>query len=247
MDGYSINTYGDGFADVYDRWYTDMGDLAGCVDRLAELADDRPVLELGVGTGRVAVALAARVPAYTGIDASPRMLARLRAKPGADRLTLVEGDMAEVGVPADARFGLAWFSYNTFFNLTSPELQQACLERLHRVLAADGLVVIEGFVPDDDPAETQGVVVPTRMTVDTVVLTATLRDPTDQTIRGQHIELVDGRAELHPWFIRYTRPAQLDEMAGVAGFELAHRWAGWRDEPFDDTSAHHVSVYRRPP
>jgi hypothetical protein len=113
------------------------------------------------------------------------------------------------------------------------------------VLVPRGLVVIEGFVPDDDPAEAEGVVVPSRMTVDTVVLTATWRDPVDQTIRGQHIEFVDGRAELHPWFIRYTRPAQLDRMADAAGFELAHRWAGWRDEPFDEASAHHVTVYRR--
>jgi SAM-dependent methyltransferase len=247
VDGYSINTYGDAFADVYDRWYTDMGDLDGCVERLAQLAGDQPVLELGVGTGRVAVALSARVGAYTGIDASPRMLERLRAKPGAERLTLVEGDMADVGVPADPPFGLAWFSYNTFFNLTSPDTQQACLARLHGVLAPAGLVVIEGFVPDADPPAAEGVVVPTRMTVDTVVLTATWRDPGDQTIRGQHIELVDGRAELHPWFIRYARPDQLDEMADVAGLDLAHRWAGWRDEPFDDTSAHHVSVYRRRP
>jgi SAM-dependent methyltransferase len=245
MDGYSISSYGDAFADVYDRWYAGMGDLDGCVERLAELADHRPVLELGIGTGRVALALAPLVPAYTGIDASPRMLDRLRAKPGSERITVIEGDMEDVDVPADAPFGLAYFSYNTFFNLLTVEAQRRCLARVGAVLAPGGLVVIEAFVPDDDPHETQGVVVPTRMTADTVVLTATIRDPTDQTIRGQHIEFVDGRADLHPWFIRYTRPDELDGIATAAGFDLVDRWAGWRHEPFDATSSNHVSIYRR--
>lgn len=254
MDGYGITSYGNGFAAVYDRWYTTMGDLAGCVDRLADLAGGEPVLELGVGTGRVALPLSERVVALTGVDASPEMLGRLRAKPGADRVRVIEGDMAEVPVdrgPPATRFGLIYFSYNTFFNLASRDAQQQCLKRCAAVLADAGHLVIEAFVPDDDPPPTdspvgpEGVVVPTRMTVDTVVLTATLRDRSAQTIAGQHIEFVDGGARLHPWFIRYTRPDELDDMAAAAGLGLVERRAGWRNETFGPDSDQQVSVYRR--
>jgi SAM-dependent methyltransferase len=245
MKGYTNSSYGDGFAEVYDRWYDGMGDLGGCVGRLSTLAGTTPVLELGVGTGRVALPLSSRVTGYTGVDASPEMLDRLRSKVGAERITTVEGDMAEVPVAAGARYGLVFFSYNTFFNITSVEGQQRCLERSAAVLVDGGHLVIEAFVPDDDPPDIEGVIVPTRMTLDTVVLTATMRDPVAQTIAGQHIELLEGRPQLHPWFIRYTRPDELDVMAGAAGLTLVERTEGWRNEPFDDDSSHHVSVYRQ--
>lgn len=255
MDGYGIATYGDGFADVYDRWYADQGDLEGCVDTLVELAASRPVIELGVGTGRVAIPVSAHVPAYVGVDASPEMLARLRAKPGSERIDLVEGDMTTVPVPAAIRPGVVFCSYNTFFNLASVERQRTCLGRMAEVLEPGALVVLEAYVPDDDRGdrhgrrrtEPEGVLVPTRMTADTAVLTATLRDPIAQTITGQHVELVDGRPRLHPWYIRYAFPDELDAMASAAGLELVDRWAGWRREPFDEWSGQHVSVYRTVP
>lgn len=251
VEGYRIETYGDAFAEVYDRWYAAMGDLEGCVARLATLAAGRPVVELGVGTGRVALPLSAHVPRYVGVDASRQMLARLRAKPGSERVEVVEGDMADVPVPDGLRAGLVFFSYNTFFNLASADRQRACLRRVAALLEPEGVVVLEAYVPDDDrdddgrPRSTapEGVLVPTRLTADTLVLTATWRDPVAQTIAGQHIELVDGRPRLHPWFIRYAFPTELDEMAAGAGLRLVHRWSGWRDKPFDRWSDHHVSVY----
>lgn len=246
MDGYDITSYGAGFAEVYDRWYQDMGDLDGCVAGLARLAAavDGPVLELGVGTGRVALPLSERVSHLTGVDASPEMLAHLRSKPGADRLTVIEGDMADVPVPTGSRYGLVYFTFNTFFTLMTVDDQARCLRGVAEVLVDGGHVVVEGFVPDDDPPDVEGVIVPVRMTTDTVVLTATLRDPFDQTIAGQHIELDADGPHLHPWFIRYTRPDELDRMAAAAGLELVERSAGWLGEPFDDTSSQHVSVYR---
>jgi SAM-dependent methyltransferase len=193
----------------------------------------------------VALPLSSRVVGYTGVDASPEMLDRLRSKVGAERIDIVEGDMAEVPV-AGTRFGVVFFSYNTFFNITSVEAQADCLRRAAAVLVDGGHLVIEAFVPDDDPPAAEGVIVPTHMTLDTVVLTATMRDPATQTIAGQHIELLDGRPHLHPWFIRYTRPHELDAMATAAGLTLVDRDEGWRGEPFDEhASSHHVSVYRR--
>jgi ubiquinone/menaquinone biosynthesis C-methylase UbiE len=244
VDGYGIDSYGDGFAEVYDRWYGEDGDVDACADVLADLAGGGRVLELGVGTGRVALPLSHRVRSLTGIDSSLEMLARLRSKDGASQLHLIEGDMALVPVGED-RFDLAYFSYNTFFNLADVGRQQGCLDRLGKVLAPRGRLVIEGFVPDPEPDARQGVVVPTRMTVDSVVLTATIRDPADQTIMGQHIEFGKHGVALHPWHIRYTRPEQLDELAESAGFDLEDRWAGWRRQPFDSSSSNHVSVYTR--
>jgi SAM-dependent methyltransferase len=250
MDGYDIRSYGNGFAEVYDRWYATMGDLDGCVDRLARLAGPHDVVELGVGTGRVAIPLSRRVGRYTGVDASPEMLDRLRSKAGSERIDLVEGDMADVPItrprPDRPAVGLVFFSYNTFFNLASIDRQRRCLSRGADLLADGGYLVIEAFVPGDEPSGPQGMVVPTRMTVDTVVLTATIRDPAMQTVTGQHIEFVGDQPRLHPWLIRYCTPAQLDEMARVAGLDLVERRSGWRDEPFDAGGDHHVSVYRRP-
>ncbi|MGZ4693191.1 MAG: class I SAM-dependent DNA methyltransferase [Acidimicrobiales bacterium] len=276
MDGFGASTYGDGFAEVYDRWDPDVTDTSACVELLAELAratgggrGDRPedlsddrardrvrVLELGVGTGRLALPLAGLGLAVTGVDASTEMLARLAAKPGADRLAIVVGDMADLDAvlpraaiddQGNGAFALAFAAYNTLFNLPTVEAQGACIRAVADRLRPGGRLVIEGFVPADDPTARRDDVAVSRIDATELVLTATLHDRDAQTISGQHVQITETGIRLRPWLVRYLLPTQLDEVAGAGGLELEHRWSDWRRAPFDDTSPVHVSVYRRTP
>lgn len=247
MEGYENSQYGRSFADVYDDWYHDVSDVDATVHRVAVLAARRGggrVLELGVGTGRLALPLAARGLHVTGIDASAEMLDQLRAKPGAEQLDLVHADMAEL--PVTGPFATVFVAFNTFFNLITREAQQACLRRVRDVLAPGGRFVLEAFVPGRDADDASGVSART-VALDRVVLTAARRDATTQTISGQHIEITENGVRLRPWVVRYATVIQLDEMAAAAGMRLEERHADWHGTPFDDASEHHVSVYRRPP
>ena len=243
--GFGGATYGERFADVYDDWYGDITDVVACTATLARLAGGRPVLELGVGTGRLAIPLAERGVEVVGVDSSPAMLVKLAAKPGSDRVETVLGDMADPPV-GDRRFGLVFVAFNTFFNLASAEEQQRCLDAVARLLDDGAHFVLEAFVPPDGHDEPDGpdrTVTPTRLTTDRVVLTATIHDRPAQTITGQHIDITEDRTTLRPWKIRYASPGQLDAMAGTAGLRLVDRWAGWDGEPFGPDSPAHVSVY----
>lgn len=246
MEGYDSGRYGRSFADVYDDWYRDVSDVDATVHKVAVLAARRGggrVLELGIGTGRLALPLAARGLQVTGVDASAEMLDRLRAKDGAEQLTLVEADMADL--PVTGPFAAAFVAFNTFFNLTSRDAQERCLRRVHDVLAPGGWFVLEAFVPHDDGADASGVSART-VEVDRVVLTAARRDAVAQTISGQHIEITEQGVRLRPWMVRYASPRELDAMAAAAGLVLTERHADWHGTPFQDASDHHVSVYRRP-
>jgi len=146
MEGYGPQTYGERAADRYDEWHRDLPGLDDCVECLAELAGPGPVLELGVGTGRVALPLVQRGLGVDGIDASPAMLAKLRAKPGGDRVRVTVGDMAEVGV--DASYSLVFVVFNTLFALVSQDEQVRCFANVAGRLAEGGVFVVEAFVPD---------------------------------------------------------------------------------------------------
>lgn len=249
VEGYEASTYGDRFADVYDDWYGDVTDVATCTARLAALVDELgggPVLELGIGSGRLALPLAERGLDVHGIDASPAMLERLRAKPGAGAIHLTEGDMAALDLVDPPPFALVFVAFNTFFNLGSGEAQSRCLSRVAELLAPEGLFVLEAFVPaDEDDASTDGAVAPRRITADEVVLTVSQHDRADQTITGQHIHVTEAGIRLRPWHLRYAAPHQLDAMAEAAGLQLAWRHAGWDGSPFSLDAGVHVSAYRR--
>ena len=251
MEGYGASSYGDGMADVYDEWYATRGDIEGAVATLAAIAatvaGPGPVLELGIGSGRLALPLAATGLEVWGVDASPAMVARLRAKPGGDRLPVAVGDMAELDLTGlrggdQARFSLVFAADNTFFNLTSENAQARCLARVRDVLADDGRLVIEAFVPATDaPASS---VDARTVAMDHVVLTVTSHDRDRQTVAGQHIELRESGIRLHPWLIRYAAPDELDSLALAAGLSLVERWRDWRRTPFAADDNVHVSVYR---
>ncbi len=243
MEGYRPDSYGKGFADVYDDWYQGVSDVSTTVEAIAELAAGGPVLELGVGTGRLAVPLADRGLAVTGIDASDDMLAKLREHDPAGVVTTLCGDMVDNLPPGP--FAVAFVAYNTFFNLLTAERQEACFAAIASRLVPAGRFVIEAFVPDDPPRDGSDVSVRS-MTADQVVLSVSIHDADAQTAEGQFIELTEsGGVRLRPWTIRYVTPEQLDLMATQAGFVLESRSGGFDRQDFGLDSERHVSVYRR--
>jgi SAM-dependent methyltransferase len=244
VEGYDEATYGDRIADVYDDWYGDITDTAACVEALTRLARGGPVLELGVGTGRLAIPLASAGLRVTGVDSSAAMLERLAAKPGGEAVETVLGDMVDPAV-GTRQFALVFAAYNTLFNLTGIGAQQRCLTSVAGLLGDHGRFVVEAFVPDPDRVGPTDVVVPRKVSADRVVLSVTRSRPDDQTLLGQYIDITEAGIRLRPWHIRYAAPDQLDAMAAAAGLVLESRSAGWRDQPFDDESATHISVYRR--
>lgn len=249
--GFGAGTYGASFADVYDDWYGELpgtDDAVELLTRLALAGPAAPVLELGIGTGRLALPLAERLAPHGrdvhGVDASPAMVERLRAKRGGDALRVTVGDMAAADPPGP--YGLVFVALNTFFNLDSEEAQRRCLANVAARLAPGGHLVVEAAVPatgDDRPRDHVGI---STITAGRLVLTATREDGDAQTVIGQHVELVDGEpVRLRPWRIRWIRPDQLDDMARDAGLTLVDRHGSWSLEAFSYISAQHVSVYRR--
>lgn len=242
MEGYDASTYGDRFADVYDDWYGSITDTAACVDTVAELAGDGDVLELGVGTGRLAIPLTERGLRVVGVDSSAAMLDALATKPGGHRVTDILGNMTDPPV-GDDRFAVVLVAYNTLFNLVGPGDQERCLAAAARVLAPGGCVVVEAFVPDPD-ADAGDAVTPRQVTADKVVLSVSRSNPGSREVLGQYVDITEAGIRLRPWHIRWATPVQLDEMAAAAGLARVERWAGWDRAPFGDDAATHVSVYR---
>jgi SAM-dependent methyltransferase len=252
--GFRSDSYGDAFADVYDDWYADITDLETTVSFVADLATGkgvengaRPgsVLELGVGTGRLALPLRARVAEVTGVDTSAKMLERLAiADPGRTVKTVL-GDMVD-DLPS-GQYDVVLAAYNTVFNLTTAERQQACFDRVAEALSPDGAFVVEAFVPrhDDGADQPRGSQVTVRsMTADSVVLSASVHDATTQLAEGQFIEISEsGGVRLRPWSIRWADPDELDRMAAHSGLRVAERWADYDRSAFDGTSDRHVTVY----
>ena len=245
MRGYDDTTYGAAFADVYDDWYQGISDIDATIADLVELAGGGAALELGVGTGRLAIPLAyhAQGPStVAGIDNSPAMLDRLRANDPDGRIEVLCGDMVD-DLP-DGPFTLAFVAYNTIFNLRAQATQAACFQAVARRLVPGGRFVIEAFVPDDPPRHGDDISVRT-LEVGRVVLSISRHDAEQQSAEGQFVELTEsGGVRLRPWSIRYATPGELDEMAAAAGFELEARWGDFGRTEFRSESTRHVSVYR---
>lgn len=244
MKGYGAETFGERFADVYDTWYGTK--LAGettqeSVKVLADLAAGGTALELAIGTGRVALPLAARGLSVHGIDASEAMVAKLRQKPGGDAIPVTIGDFADVAV--DGAFDLIFVVFNTLFNLTSQDDQVRCFHNVARRLTARGVFVVEAFVPDISGSVDNQAVRTVHITTDSAYLEASVHDPVAQTVQYQYIEITQHGTRLYPVPLRYAWPSELDLMARLAGLELRERWGGWDRSPFTASSSGHVSVY----
>ena len=232
-------------ADVAER-YDDRprGDEDVAVAFLERLAGGGPALELAIGTGRIALPLAARGVEVHGIDISPHMVARLRRKPGGDAIPVALGDFA--AVPVEGRFRLIYVVFNTIFNLLTQDDQVRCFENVAAHLTDDGVFVVETLVPaflirlrDDQYVDAEAV------GVDEVTLDVARHDPVAQMLYESHVSLSARGIRVNPSVQRYAWPAELDLMARIAGLKLKERWGGWQREPFTRDSRLHVSVYGR--
>lgn len=215
------------------------------VDCLTELAQGGPVLEFGIGTGRVAVPLAARGIQVAGIDLSADMLTQLRAKPGAAAISVVEGDMATTRVAGE--FSLVYLVFNTISNLTTQDEQVACFENAARHLRSAGRFVIENGVPNlrQLPAGARGVTF--RLSEDYIGIDEFTDLTHGQQFRSRHLRRgVDGAFRESWGPFRFVWPSELDLMARIAGMTLDYRWAGWDRLPFTGDSTSAVSVWRLP-
>ena len=234
--------FGEDVAARYDRGVAEMfepGVLDATVDFLAALAGDGPVLELGIGTGRVALPLAARGVRVAGIDLSDAMVRRLREKPGGNDLDVTIGDFASATV--EGTFSLAYLVFNTVMNLTTQEEQVACFANAARHLAPGGSFVIEVSVPrlrSLPPGERfhPFTVEPGHVGIDEY-------DTVNQGLISHHYDVEGGIARSIPF--RYVWPAELDLMARLAGMALRERWGGWDRSPFTEDSYSHVSVWTK--
>jgi SAM-dependent methyltransferase len=212
------------------------------VDFLAELAGSGRALELGIGTGRIALPLAARGVPVHGIELSKAMVAQLRTKPGGEEIGVTIGDFASTTV--DGPFAVAYLVFNTIGNLTTQEAQVACFRNVAAHLEPGGCFVIEVGIPGLQrlpPGERFNVfdVSEEHWGIDEY-------DVATQGLTSHHLELVDGRLVRHSLPFRYVWPAELDLMAQLAGMSLRERWSGWRREPFTNDSRKHVSVWEKP-
>ncbi|MEM1384535.1 MAG: class I SAM-dependent methyltransferase [Pseudomonadota bacterium] len=212
------------------------------VDLLAELADGGPVLEFGIGTGRIGLPLAERGLRVAGIDLSGAMVARLRAKSGGEVMEVAIGDLAETRVPG--QFTLVYLVFNTITNLTTQAAQVACFQNAANHLTPGGQFVVEVFVPALRHLPPGQHLLPFALTDDHWGVDE--YNTTTQAMTSHHIRMVDGRAERFSVPLRYVWPAELDLMARLAGLSLAHRWADWHREPFTAESTAHVSVWQKP-
>lgn len=234
--------FGRQWAATYDT--TDNPDPGPAVEFLTGLAAGGPALELAIGTGRVALPLTERGIAVEGIEASPEMVALLRAKPGGDAIPVVIGDMAEVGTTGLYR--LVYLVFNTLFNLAGTGRQELCFRNVARVLTPGGAFVIEAFVPNPADFDRDEQVQVRSVTEEAVTIRVHQYDRAAQTFIRQTITFTDGGVQLKPFGMRYQWPEQIDEMAHAAGLRLESRYATWERTPFRPESRNHISVYRKP-
>jgi len=229
----------------YDETYAHQFDpkaVDPVVDLLVELAGTGRALELGVGTGRVALPLARRGVPVHGIELSRAMAARLKAKPDADAVAITIGDFSTATV--NGTFRVAYVLVNTIMNLTTQEAQVACFRNVAAHLEPGGCFVVEVLVPELQrlpPGETHR------------VFSAEERhwgidqfDVARQGLISHHFLELDGSLERRSIPFRYVWPSELDLMAQLAGMRLRDRWSGWDREPFTSDSTKHVSVWEKP-
>ena len=220
------------------------GDEPEAVEFLAGTAGGGPALELGIGTGRIALPLAELGIRVDGIDLSPEMLEQLRTRPGGDRLTVVVGDLADV--PVSGTYRLFYVVFNTFFNLLTQDDQVRCFQNVAAHLTVDGVFVMETYTPaflyrlrNDQYVDAESI------QVDEVRLDLLRHDAARQMIEESHVSLSREGIRLNPVVQRYAWPSELDLMARIAGLRLKERCAGWTREPYTSASEVHVSVYGR--
>jgi len=243
MKDYGPESFGELNAENYDAEH-DPGTTDDSVALLAKLANGKKTLELAIGTGRVALPLAACGIDISGIEASPDMVTKMREKPGGKDIPVAIGDMAcfELG----DRFDFAFLIFNTLFNLTSQEAQISCFKSTAAHLNSGGAFLIETFVPDLSQYTGNQALRTRHVDAKSAWIEAIQHDPVNQIINYQRIRFSKDGMRLVPLPMRYAWPQEIDLMAKFAGLTLEARWGGWLNQPFSAHSRMHVSLYRKP-
>ena len=238
------NYFGEDVAARYDDPDDEMSQ-AGAIDPvvgfIAGLVGGGAALELGIGTGRIALPLAQRGVRVCGIDLSEAMVARLRAKPGAEAIGVTIGDFATT--TAEGRFTVAYLVFNTIMNLTTQDAQVACFQNAAAHLEPGGCFVIEVMLPDLQRLPAGETFRP--FTVTSTHLGIDEYDVVAQGLTSHHYSITDGTVRVNAIPFRYVWPAELDLMARLAGMTLRERWSDWTREPFTADSTKHVSVWEK--
>jgi SAM-dependent methyltransferase len=243
LPAYDNATYGDRIASQYDSFIQISPEQTqAAAEALASLAKGGPVLELGIGTGRIALPLREKGLEVRGIDASLRMIDELRKKPGGAAIPVAIGDFADVAV--EGKFSLIYVVFNTLFVLLTQEDQVRCFANVARHLLPDGLFVIEAFVPAPPQFNRNQNIVASKVEVDEIRLDVTLYDPLYQRLNAQHLVIANGSIQTYPIQLRYAWPSELDLMAQLAGLELKERWSNWQRAPITSQASTHISLYQ---
>lgn len=224
MRDYHAATYGDRVAARYDAMHDFLGDPTPMADFLAPLA--------------------ARGVRVEGVDASRKMVAKLRAKKGGKSIRVTIGDFG--AMPVKGPYSLVYVVFNTFFGLLTQDDQVRCLENVAKRLAPGGAFVLECFVPDRSRFDRGQRTSAFHVDVDAVGITAEMHDAATQTSNTTLVLFEGGKTSCFPVRIRYAWPSELDLMARLAGLRLRERWGNWNRTPFTSASAGHVSVYEKP-
>jgi len=238
-DKYTEETYGEHVAEIYDDWYQGYEEAA--IDRLVELSNGGRALELGIGTGRIAIPLHQRGIEVHGIDASTAMVTKLHQKSGGEQILVTMGSFATL--PVAGSYSLVYVLFNTFYALLTQDEQVNCFESVAKHLESGGVFVLEVFMPDLKRYRGWQTVSAIEVEEGQVRIDATQIDPTTQTLISQHIVLSEQGVRLYPVRLRYAYPSELDLMARLAGLRLLQRWGNWKRDPFTMDSTKHISVY----
>ncbi len=244
-DGYDAGAYGREVGADYDRFYGDVPETDACVARLAAWAGPGGrVLEFGLGSGRLALPLAARGLDVHGIEGSPEMDALLRDKPGGEDIAVTIGNFADTVL--DERFDLVVLALNTIFGMPSQADQVECFRNAARHLRPGGRFLVEAFVLDPSQFRDGPVITPRLWGTERVELQVQAYDPHTQRVDTRNLHIGEQGIRVLSVMNQYAAPRELDLMAQIAGLELEGRWGGWRDEEFTVLSRSHVSLYRLP-
>ena len=241
MGDYIATTFGESIADQYDTLFPHID--PDMLDRLYELSGNGKVLELGVGTGRVALPLSERGVEIHGIDISPDMLEKLKLKDIKGKIPLRTGSFADL--QTDEKYDLIFVVFNTFFGLLTQKDQTSCFKSVANILEPNGKFLIEAFVPDLARFDRGQSMRTSGISTEQVRLECAQHDIATQAVISQLVIINKKGIKLYPVNIRYAWPSELDLMAKLAGLRLFERWGGWDKQPFTSSSTFHVSIYEK--
>jgi cyclopropane fatty-acyl-phospholipid synthase-like methyltransferase len=242
--GFDPSAYGIAIAGVYDEMYEAAYDTAGAIEFITELAGDGPLLEFGIGTGRLAQPLAARGLSVSGIDGSQAMVDGMRHRPGADAIDVKIGNFADVDM-GRYDYAVVLLAINTIFALPDQDAQVDAFINAARHLIARGRFIVEAWVPDLSKFHRQQAVWAREHNDEHVSIEIGALDTVNQYMKTTQVRFGAEGVQLFPANHRYAWPAELDLMARLAGMTRVERWQDWRRAPFTSASTTHVSVYER--